>query len=148
MLYTEQYTVYTAHRTLYLLQKVRNQGTGRVIHRHKSCFVLLGVKGRTVMRREEESLQSAVYRLQSIPFTTTTTRVSTVYSLQSSPLTTSTTRVPTVYSLLPHPHHHLFTFLLPCPEKGELLFSSVEQVKLIHGHWLRPSSKMHHLLAQ
>ena len=28
--------------------------------------------------------------------------------------------------------------------KGELLFSSVEQVKLIHVHWLRPSSKMHH----
>ena len=34
----------------------------------------------------------------------------------------------------------------PC--KGELLFSSVEQLKLIHVHWLCPSSKMHHLLAQ
>ena len=32
--------------------------------------------------------------------------------------------------------------------KGELLFNSVEQVKLIHVHWLCPSSKMHHFLAQ
>ena len=32
--------------------------------------------------------------------------------------------------------------------KGELLFTSVEQVTLIHVHWLRLSSKMHHILAQ
>ena len=32
--------------------------------------------------------------------------------------------------------------------KGELLFSSVGPVKLIHGHWLRSSIKMHHILAQ
>ena len=32
--------------------------------------------------------------------------------------------------------------------KGELLFSSVEQVKLIHGHWLCSSSKIHQILAQ
>ena len=32
--------------------------------------------------------------------------------------------------------------------KGELLFSSVEQVTLIHVRWLRLSSKMHHILAQ
>ena len=32
--------------------------------------------------------------------------------------------------------------------KGELLFSSVEQVTLIHVHWLRLSSKMHLILAR
>ena len=32
--------------------------------------------------------------------------------------------------------------------KGELLFSSVGPVKLIHGHWLRSLSKMHHILSQ
>ena len=32
--------------------------------------------------------------------------------------------------------------------KGELLFSSVEQVTIIHGHWLCLSSKVHHILAQ
>ena len=32
--------------------------------------------------------------------------------------------------------------------KGELLFSSVEQVKLIHVHWLCSSSQIHQILAQ
>ena len=32
--------------------------------------------------------------------------------------------------------------------KGELLFSSVGRVKLIHGHSLRSSSKIHNILAQ
>ena len=32
--------------------------------------------------------------------------------------------------------------------KGELLFCSVEQVKLINVHWLCSSSKIHHILAQ
>ena len=32
--------------------------------------------------------------------------------------------------------------------KGELLFSSVGPVKLIHGHWLHSTTKMHHILAQ
>ena len=42
-----------------------------------------------------------------------------------------------------------FIIALNSPKlKGELLFSSVEQVTLIHVHWLRLSSKMHHILAQ
>ena len=32
--------------------------------------------------------------------------------------------------------------------KGELLFSSVGPLKLIHVQWLRSSSKMHHILVQ
>ena len=51
--------------------------------------------------------------------------------------------------LCPPPPYTLYTSdCLFSRIKGELLFSSVEQVKLIHGHWLCPSSKMHHLLAQ
>ena len=42
-------------------------------------------------------------------------------------------------------HYKLYTVL---SIKGELLFSSVEQVTLIHVHWLRLSSKMHHILTQ
>ena len=36
----------------------------------------------------------------------------------------------------------------PAVWKGELLFSSVGPVKLIHGHWLCSSSKIQHILAQ
>ena len=42
----------------------------------------------------------------------------------------------------------IFFNLLSVEVKGELLFSSVGPVKLIHGHWLRSSSTMIHILAQ
>ena len=42
----------------------------------------------------------------------------------------------------------IFTLLFQHWCKAELLFSSVGPLKLIHGHWLRSSSKMHYILAQ